>query len=769
MRPEEVLLDLAAFADDEDEVALGPDGHFMILRQGRELSGQILEEGDDIFVQVGEDLLTYRQFLTVNLGRLDVLANRLLARAPGVPHFVEGPARLLRPASDVEYATSAMHALDNELKQGSPFITRIVFVTADAGLGKTALLRELQARTASKFLAGQSRYLLWHLDLQGRQLLRLNEALMGDLGDLRMFGLWMPGLVRLMRSRALVVAIDGFDELSAEQGSNTSLGALASITAQLDGKGTIVAAARRTFFDADDYLRRAKMVQRSTTSPCEFVEMGLIPWGRRESVDLLDKYALETGGSTRFDSPVGEPEDPVGLYERILEALGGVEDHPVLTRPFLLSRTAKAVVELGLSVDEFLRPGQDQFESIAALVDAFIQREVGEKWKDRVSGEPFLTVEQHSELLANVAEEMYQSATDRLPVPVIDTIASMLFDTWGIPQDSRQQVINMVRMHVLLIRPPESTEDMRSFDHPEFRDYFIAVALAGRLLEVALGHDRSGLARFLAVSQLSDSTARYVVGMLMLDEAKTIELLKALQSIVVTELRPTYLQLNVGTLLPFVLSMRHTATWTFDAPAISSSISWEGSNLAHTILHRVAFVNVSLDNVTWDDVQLRDCQLGDLQIGSHSQFSRVTLHGCSVDSVRVGGQDSMREFSPDRIRAALESVGIFRVEDSEPRLTDFEDHLESVSAARALFSMFKRSTVVRETQIKLKLKGSSDSLIGEIVEAAVANSIIESRTWRGAGQDRIWQITARLDDVLRAESGAGLPNLVKFWKDIRHI
>ena len=118
----------------------------------------------------------------------------------------------------------------------------------------------------------------------------------------------MPGLVRLMRSRALVVAIDGFDELSAEQGSNTSLGALASITAQLDGKGTIVAAARRTFFDADDYLRRAKMVQRSTTSPCEFVEMGLIPWGRRESVDLLDKYALETGGSTRFDSPVGEPE-----------------------------------------------------------------------------------------------------------------------------------------------------------------------------------------------------------------------------------------------------------------------------------------------------------------------------------------------------------------------------------------------------------------------------------------------------------------------------
>lgn len=33
---------------------------------------------------------------------------------------------------------------------------------------------------------------------------------MGDLGDLRVSGLWMPAILRLMRHRTLVLAIDGF-------------------------------------------------------------------------------------------------------------------------------------------------------------------------------------------------------------------------------------------------------------------------------------------------------------------------------------------------------------------------------------------------------------------------------------------------------------------------------------------------------------------------------------------------------------------------------
>ena len=85
---------------------------------------------------------------------------------------------------------------------------------------------------------------------------------MGDLADLRLSGLWMPAVIRLMRRGALVVGVDGFDELAAEQGGADALGALASLVSQLGGHGAVVAASRRTFFDTDDYLRRGGLVRR---------------------------------------------------------------------------------------------------------------------------------------------------------------------------------------------------------------------------------------------------------------------------------------------------------------------------------------------------------------------------------------------------------------------------------------------------------------------------------------------------------------------------
>lgn len=86
------------------------------------------------------------------------------------------------------------------------------------------------------------------MDLQGRQLLRLREALAGDLDDLRVVGLYMQSIIRLIRYGYIILAIDGFDELAAEQGSTDALGALAHLVSTLKDSGAIIAASRRTFF-----------------------------------------------------------------------------------------------------------------------------------------------------------------------------------------------------------------------------------------------------------------------------------------------------------------------------------------------------------------------------------------------------------------------------------------------------------------------------------------------------------------------------------------
>lgn len=760
MNIQDIYADLAAFADDEHEVMIEDDGGFLLVRGGKDIAGRLLDTGTDLYVEIDSTRVPYRHFLTRTLGQLDVLADRILQRKDSVPHFVEGAAILNRPASTPEGVDSALSALQGECSSGSPFATRIVFITADAGLGKTALLQELQARQARSFLEKKSGYVFWHLDLQGRQLLRLSEALMGDLGDLRMFGLWMPGLIRLMKHRALVLAIDGFDELSAEQGSNTSLGALASVTAELDGQGTIVAAARRTFFDTEDYLRRAGMVKRSTTSPCEFVEMSMSHWRPAQSIAFLDQYALDHGQHLA----------PGSTYHEILTALGNAEDHPFLTRPFLLSRAARGIIELNIPVTDFIWPGEDQLDSIAAMVNAFIQREVAEKWKNRVTGEPYLTATQHRELLADIAEEMYQNATDRLPVEVIDTITSILLDSWKINPEYRQQVIEMVHMHVLLVHPQGRADGSRAFDHPEFRDYFIAVALASRLRAAMLGDDWTRLSRFLSVAQLSDSTARYVFGLLQPTPQQRSQLLRSLEEIVTQEFRPTYVQVNVGTLLPFALTDQ---TWEtpleFRARAISSSIAWENTRLSDVMLQNVTFVNASIRGAKWERVILQNCNLGDLALDTQTQLIDVLLKGIVINSVSVDdGEESVREFAPARIRAVLRERGAKFDDDNEPTLP-LELTVDSplVRVGRLLMNMFRRSTVVRETQARQRLKGEGDATFSQVLEIAMKHGVLTEKTWKGSKVDRIWAISARLDDVMAAEEESDNAALAAFWTELR--
>lgn len=757
---EDIYLDFAAFADDEQDVVIESDGTFLLVREGRDLTGRLVDTDAGVFVDLDQDRIPYRQFLVRNLGRLDVFASRVLQRKGEVPSFVEGPAFVYHPAVPPAPTNSALEALEEECVTGSPFATRISFITADAGLGKTALLQQMQAKRAQQFLEGRSGFVFWHLDLQGRQLLRLSEALMGDLGDLRMYGLWMPGLIRLMKQRALVLAIDGFDELSAEQGSNTSLGALAGLVAQLDGQGTIVAAARRTFFDTEDYMRRAGVVKRSTTSPCEFTEITVRPWRKNDAIGFLRSYATDQGSALEGAS----------IYEAICSELGGAADHPFLTRPFLLSRAARAIVEYSIPVEQFVRPGESQLDSVAAIVHAFVEREVTEKWKDRQTGEPYLTLEQHMEFLGQVAEEMYQNATDRLPVEVVDTIASILLDTWAIDVEYRQRVIEMVHMHVLLVRPSDGSDGYRCFDHPEFRDYFVAVSLTARLREAITQAAGERLARFLSIAQLSDSTARYVIGMMKLSRADSSRLLLALDQIVSSEYRPTYVQLNVGTLLPFALTdPAGGEQLTFGAKAISSSIAWEHTQLTDVTLRQVTFVNVSLRGADWTRVTLENCLLGDLVVDAESRFEDVTVRHCQIDSVRFeSGEDSIREFSPARIKAVLSRIGVDFREEDEPELPlDPQAELASVRAIRTLLSMFHRSTVVRESQIRQRFKAESTWVLQVLLGIAVDHGVIQERVWRGSGQDRIWALTARLDDVLAAEGGSARQDLVDFWIDLR--
>jgi hypothetical protein len=163
------------------------------------------------------------------------------------------------------------------------------------------------------------------------------------------------------------------------------LAALALLVREMRDQGTIIAASRRTFFDTEDYLKRARVFRQAVTSPCDFDQLHLMNWRKAEGISYLSKVVLDGSGF----------ESPEVTYDEILVELNGQADHPMVSRPFLLTYLARMLLRFGGSPVDFIRRMDNPMEGVASVVKAFVDREVKEKWKSKETGEPYLTADQH--------------------------------------------------------------------------------------------------------------------------------------------------------------------------------------------------------------------------------------------------------------------------------------------------------------------------------------------------------------------------------------
>jgi hypothetical protein len=755
---DDIRADLAAFADDDEEVIVDLTGESILVRGGQEIAFRfVVEEDSQTFVEYKGEKLPYTTFLARHLAKLDILAERLLTKRDPVPSYVDGTARLVSPTSP-QASGRAYELLNEGCRKAAPFSARVLFITADAGQGKTALLRQYQHDQAQRYLAGESRFLFWHVDLQGRQLLRLSEALMGDLGDLRVSGLWMPAILRLLRHRALVLAIDGFDELAAEQGGADALGALAMLVQRLGDRGTIVAASRRTFFDTDDYIARARLFSRTGGGDCQFDQLTLDGWCAPEALQYLTTVS-EHGQSF---------SDPQATYDEIVAELGSAE-HPMVTRPFLLAQVARALLRFDLAPTDFIRGMDDRYQAVGAVIEKFVEREVSEKWKRKETGEPFLTAEQHLELLGDVAEEMFRAQRSSLDVETVETLATLRLDEWSIDPLLRQQILEMVRMHVLLTPTEDEGFRQRSFDHEEFRDWFTGYALRERISRLADG-EASAARDFLSAAQLPDATARHACSLIERSPETVNRALGRIVELVDRELRPTYLQINAGTLIPYLIDHIEPADrFLVDAKAVYSSLVLERTRLVRVTFRNATCINVSFVGADWNDVVFESSNLGEPTFDRAARYEAVVLRDCRIDGIRViNGDDETREFAPDRIRLSLQVLGV-SIADSEGEVAQVRLEVSNGDArrvAKRLLSVFRRTTILPEDVLKRRLPRDTTLAVDTVIPVMTSHGVLEQRAWRGRGVQKAWGLANfRLDEIERAD---GDPNaaLNAFWKEL---
>lgn len=761
MTKEEIKKDFLAYVDDDSDVLFESNGDVMYFKNGKEHICRITtnDEGNTI-VEFQEEKFPYRTFISKHLANLDLFARKIIEKRKGLEEFVDSPAILQNGHKSIN--GTALTLLQKECDEFLEFGSKINFITADAGHGKSVLLKQFQAIQAERYIKGESKYLFWHVDLQGRDLVRLGEAIMYDLGDLRFPGLYYPSIINLIQKRFMILAIDGFDELAAEIGGTKAVSSLSNFVNEMAGQGTLIAASRRTFFDTHDYIKRTSMLKNKVPFDINFNELKLQNWTKKEVITYFSNLAFD------------KPEQ---IYDAILSELHD-ENHPVITRPFLLAKLASAIEGDAKQVKEFFSCKCNENESVSYIVESFTKREV-EKWKgvDNKTGEPYLSFEQHIQLLSAIAKEMWDAKKDSITIEEIEIYTVLLFDEWNIEEELRKIVIRIVGSHAFLPPVNDTKMDARKFEHEEFKHYFLARALADLFNNSVRTDNYTELKRFLYIEQLPDSVAMYCfnyVDDLSNNVKKILEYFKAMLD---AEWKPTYLQLNIGTLLPFMIDkIDFKSSVCFDSKVNYSSLIFENKKLSNIIFENGTFINISLRDTILDNVQFRNCGFNEIRIETESKvvFRNVSIIDSNVSSIVLLKNGEVEEvaYSPLRISELL-IVNNIKIEVANRIIKPIENPTEQTEFKKTLIKFilkFNKMTIQYEKNIlnEKYLGNNTDLIINEIVPLCLEHKVIEVIDTKHSRQmaTTAWRLSYEMEELFKHDGIEGKHPLTKFWRSV---
>ena len=751
---DEIRADIAAFADNEEDVII-EGGLILFQRDGQTVECRLSEKpGEPIEVEHSGRTLPYSRFLGEELGRLGVIAQAIKQRREDVKFYVDTQGVLEDAIGREDGSQSALSILRSRCSDRTPGVTNLIFLTADAGDGKSAVLRRLALTAAQDYIDRHANWVLLHIDTHGRSFIRLEEAVAAELGRLRISGVFYSGVLRLVRHGLLVIAVDGFDELLAEVGFGEAYSGLGAFVRQLDGRGVVIAAARSAYFEAENYSAQGHLLASLPGVRVQVEHVRLRGWAKEQTVEYFQKYSD------------GEGQIPIAdtTYNELATEIG--EDHVLLHRPFLVRNMAIILGAKTGSTSEVITDMKTSgLTVVPEVIRAFLRREVAEKWRDR-NGQSYLLIAQHEELLAAIAEEMWIQGKIELPIELIQLLAETLMDDWRVPQRNRVQITERVKAHALL--PTGSTAGSRRFDHDEFLNYFLARRMVQFLKAKSYDLARSLIERHTLPSNVAKWTAHIEPW----DHSAILEIVDKLNAISVAELRSTYLKQNAGLIAAQVFQAESAGPGLrFDSMYFEGGV-WANSSLHRSTFRRCVFVEVDIRGVNWGECEFGECDIQGITLDENTKLERCKFsNDCRVvGAVRKQGGGALRTYVPELCQEILKQHGAeFTVEEPQQLSLPGATAPEEIRAAlEAFLRIFFRNSGAIESVIKMRL-GVREGLFNRaVLPKLLEHNIARETDYRGRGSQKRYELLYSVDKILAAENPRSpeAENLRAFWASI---
>ena len=736
---------VTCFADRVDDVDT-THGELLVQIRDETITAKLHQRPAGLLVEEHDDTMPAVTWIVKRLARLPLLADRICTYVKRPEYFVPPAGRFLEhlddnPSGQDNFQPDVAEALARTLDHHPAGTTSVLYLTSDAGEGKTSLINEVAIRQAEAYRTKQSDWLLVPVPLGGRTFLRFDDVVVSALvNNLRFQFLYYDAFLELVRLGVLVPAFDGFEEMIVESSSGEAISALGNLVSKLQSAGTLLVAARKAYFDYPNFGSQARLFDTiGTDGNVAFERLSLNRWDR----DTFTRYADER-----------HVDDPDRLFSVVSERLR-TDQHPVLTRAVLVKRLIDVATEetdLSTLLD---RIGRDQRDYFHDFVGSIVEREAREKWTDKSGNGTLLTTDEHHELLSMVAQEMWLSSTDALAMDVVSLVVEMFTEAKEKSPAVARQIQNRIKEHSLLAVTRIGRTAL-AFDHDDFRVFYLGHALGRVLADHDPGTIKSVIDKAAlpaaAVAEAASAVRRRGGDL----PRRTLVLLQELANGV---LPASFVRENCG-VLTLALIDRETDAYeirnmSFPADALC------GRCLTNITVVGSFFHATSLISTELCRCKFVKCHFERLDIDGSEQVSDTTLDGvCHVGSVvrivRENG-DQISRFDPEQIQRELLQAG-FAVLGSAPSQQDADTEHgtdDDLVLVQRFLRGFLRSNALNELTVRQRLGVKANHFFKDLLPRLEVAAVVKAVSYQGHGtQQKRMRLIAPMTRIETAMSAA---------------
>ncbi len=729
---------LATFADNADAVA-NSKGELVVQIRDDVIHATVQNRSGDVYVIENGAEMSGTQWLIERIARLPILADRILGSIPAEPNFVT-PSGDLQPQLN-EASTSdesiqipdVVESVRITLDARLAGTTSVLYLTSNAGEGKTTLINHVAHIQAQAYKERKSDWMLIPITLGGKPFLRFDDLIVGTLmNKLRFPFFYHNSFLELVKLGVLVPAFDGFEEMFVESSSGEALSALGNLVQSLESAGAILISARKAYFDYKSFANQARLFDTIRTDAA-FSSLAINRWSKSQFLNYCEIRGLKDGQE---------------VYDRVSSRFN--ESHPLLTRAVLVRRlidVARTVAERDALLSKL---GQAPHDYFFEFVNAIIEREAGEKWIDR-SGEParpLISVSEHHELLSSIAQEMWLASSNEIHTDSLELIVELNAEARAQDPKITRQVKERIPQHALLVSVSDSGASF-AFDHEEFRDFFLGQAIGRRIVEGASSDMRSILREAPIPREALGAAVQYLKRV-NFDAESAISTVMAFGQ---AELASSFIRENCGG-----LTIRLLSSMQDRLGMVVNDLTFPVDALANRKLSGTTFANCYFQSSELSGCEIRDCKFvkcrfDRLEMASDTDIHNSCLDECEVMSIVPVSSDS-GIFDPGLIRATLAANGFQLTEESRPTgpegLTAPD---EDMILLDKLLRCFLRSTQVGDGVLKLRMGARANHFIKDKIPELLRHGILV-RPVSGAGRESSYRLGVQMRDVDKAMAGS---------------